>query len=152
RFMRSDFFDFPPTHKLIIAGNHKPSLHSVDQAMRRRLLLVPFIVTIPEVERDRDLSEKLKPEHPAILRWMIDGGLTWRETGLVIHKVVREASDDYFAEQDDITKWLEDCTERKPRGFTPSNALFRSWQTWCAEHDVVVGKQTGFTQALQDRG
>ena len=150
--MRGDFFDFPPTHKLWIVGNHKPSLRSVDEAMRRRLLLTPFTVTIPEAERDPQLSEKLKPEHPAILRWMIDGCLQWRETGLVIPKVVREASDGYFAEQDDITAWLEDCTERKPRAFTPSSSLFRSWQTWCSECGVNAGKQTGLTEALQDRG
>ena len=43
-FMRQDYFDFDPTHKLLITGNHKPSLASVDEAMRRRLLLVPFTV------------------------------------------------------------------------------------------------------------
>jgi hypothetical protein len=42
RFMRQDFFDFDPTFKLFIAGNHKPRLHTIDEAMRRRLLLVPF--------------------------------------------------------------------------------------------------------------
>jgi len=152
RFMRGDFFDFPPTHKLIIAGNHKPSLYSVDVAMRRRLGLIPFTVTIPEPERDRNLGEKLKADRPAILRWMIDGCLVWRRTGLVIPDVVREATDDYFVEQDDIAKWLEDCTEHKPRAFTSSNALFRSWQRWCGEHGVVPGKQTGLTEALQDRG
>ena len=34
RFMRQDFFDFDPTFKLFIAGNHKPRLHTVDEAMR----------------------------------------------------------------------------------------------------------------------
>jgi putative DNA primase/helicase len=52
RFMRCDFFEFRPEFKLVIAGNHKPSLQSVDEAMRRRLNLVPFTVTIPEAERD----------------------------------------------------------------------------------------------------
>ena len=73
RFMRQDFFDFTPTHKLIITGNHKPSLRTVDEAMRRRLLLVPFTVQIPPGERDPRLAEKLSAEWPAILRWMIDG-------------------------------------------------------------------------------
>jgi hypothetical protein len=40
RFMRQDFFDFDPTFKLFIASNHKPRLHTIDEAMRRRLL--PF--------------------------------------------------------------------------------------------------------------
>src|SRR5262249_30247609 len=55
RFMRQDFFDFTPTFKLFIIGNHKPRLDTVDEAMRRRLLLVPFTVQIPPEERDPDL-------------------------------------------------------------------------------------------------
>ena len=35
RFMRQDFFDFTPTFKLFITGNHKPRISSVDEAMRR---------------------------------------------------------------------------------------------------------------------
>jgi hypothetical protein len=34
RFMRQDFFTFNPTFKLVIAGNHKPILRSVDDANR----------------------------------------------------------------------------------------------------------------------
>ena len=47
RFMRQDFFEFTPQFKLMIAGNHKPGLRSVDEAIRRRLDLIPFTVTIP---------------------------------------------------------------------------------------------------------
>src|ERR1700722_11091631 len=35
RFMRQDFFEYRPVFKLIIAGNHKPSLRSVDEAICR---------------------------------------------------------------------------------------------------------------------
>src|SRR5262249_4902153 len=52
RFMRQDFFEFTPQFKLVIAGNHKPGLRSVDEAIRRRFNLVPFTVTIPKAERD----------------------------------------------------------------------------------------------------
>jgi putative DNA primase/helicase len=152
RFMRADFFDFEPTHKLIIAGNHKPTLLDIDEAFRRRFLLVPFTVTIPEGERDPALSDKLRPEHPAILRWMIDGCLQWRQGGLGIPPRVRDASDRYFAEQDDLTHWLDDCTEHKPRSFTTASALFRSWQKWCGECGALPGTQRSFTDTLQDRG
>lgn len=42
RFMRQDFFEFTPQFKLLIAGNHKPGLRSVDEAIRRRFYLIPF--------------------------------------------------------------------------------------------------------------
>ncbi|MFN7882906.1 MAG: phage/plasmid primase, P4 family, partial [bacterium] len=46
RFMRQDFFEFTPQFKLVVAGNHKPSIRNVDEAMKRRLHLIPFTVTI----------------------------------------------------------------------------------------------------------
>jgi putative DNA primase/helicase len=73
RFMRQDFFEYRPTFKLFIAGNHKPSLRSVDEAIRRRFHLIPFAVTIPPEERDGELAEKLRAEWPGILAWMIAG-------------------------------------------------------------------------------
>ncbi len=42
RFMRQDFFTFDPTFKILIAGNHKPAICTVDAAMRRRLHILPF--------------------------------------------------------------------------------------------------------------
>jgi putative DNA primase/helicase len=47
---------------LLIPGNHKPRLNSVDEAMRRRQLLVPFTMQIPAAERDLNLPAKLKVE------------------------------------------------------------------------------------------
>ncbi len=75
RFMRGDFFTFTPCFKLLIAGNHKPRLQAVDEAIRRRLHLIPFNVTIPKDERDPDLPEKLQAEWPGILAWAIDGAV-----------------------------------------------------------------------------
>jgi len=63
RFMRQDFFEYVPQLKLVVAGNHKPGLRNVDEAIRRRLHLIPFTVTIPESERDPELPEKLKAEY-----------------------------------------------------------------------------------------
>lgn len=61
RFMRQDFFTYTPKFKLLIAGNHKPRLRGVDEAIRRRLHLVPFLVTIGRDEEDTELGDKLKP-------------------------------------------------------------------------------------------
>ena len=62
RFMRGDFFEYTPQFKLVVVGNHKPALSTVDEAMRRRIHLIPFTVTIPEGERDHHLAEKLRAE------------------------------------------------------------------------------------------
>ena len=153
RFMRCDFFDFVPKFKLWIVGNHKPRLDNVDEAMRRRMLLVPFTVQIPPEERDTDLAEKLKAEWPAILRWAIDGCLEWQRIGLMPPKIVTDATDEYFDDQDTIKQWLEDRTEDGgPFAFTPTSQLFTSWREWCTERNLKPGAGNAFSDALADRG
>jgi putative DNA primase/helicase len=153
RFMRCDFFDFVPKFKLWIVGNHKPRLDNVDEAMRRRMLLVPFLVQIPPEERDPNLAEKLKAEWPAILRWMIDGCLEWQQIGLAPPKIVIEATEEYFNDQDTIKQWLEDCTEDGGRyAFTATSKLFASWKTWCDARNRHPGNGNTLSDALVDRG
>lgn len=94
RFMRQDFFTFEPQFTLVLAGNKKPSFTGVDQAIRRRVMLVPFLQNITGDEVDKDLPAKLEAEHPAILRWIIDGCLAWQAGGLQPPRSVTEASED----------------------------------------------------------
>jgi putative DNA primase/helicase len=152
RFMRGDFFDFKPTHKLMIAGNHKPTLRSVDEAIRRRFLIVPFTVCIPEEERDPQLADKLKAEWPAILRWIIDGCLEWRRDGLKVPDIVCQATDDYLADQDTLAQWAGEWITADPRAFATTRALFQSWKHWCDERNLAAGTETAFADSLKDRG
>jgi putative DNA primase/helicase len=154
RFMQGNFFDFNPTHKFIIAGNHKPGFRTVDEAIRRRFLLVPFTICIPEEERDKHFAEKLKAEGPAILRWMVDGCLQCQCDGLMVPDKVRVATDEYLADQDVIAQWLDECTEADagPFAFETSRALFKSWKGWCEDRNFAPGTQTSFADSLKDRG
>ena len=112
----------------LIAGNSKPGLYHVDEAIRRRLLLVPFTVRIPSAERDLKLADKLKAEWPAILRWILNGCLEWQRHGLVVPTIVHDATDRYLCEQDSVEQWLDDSVERDANAFTASRVLFASWK------------------------
>ena len=152
RFMRQDFFDFVPTFKLFICGNHKPRLTSVDEAIRRRLLLVPFTVQIPLAERDPELIQKLEAERPAILRWCIDGCLEWQRMGLQPPAIVGDATDAYFADQDTLQQWLDECTEDGGEfAFSRTTELFASWKTWCENRNSKPGSAQALSEALVDR-
>jgi putative DNA primase/helicase len=150
--MRQDFFTFTPQFKLMIAGNHKPSLHGVDEAIRRRLHLIPFTVTIPENERDPELFEKLKPERPGILAWAVQGCLEWQQLGLAPPPAVRQATDAYLAEEDTIGKWLDECCGVDPCYTDYSADLYASWVKWCDPVGERPGSQKRFSHALMDRG
>jgi putative DNA primase/helicase len=152
RFMRQDFFTFTPQFKLMIAGNHKPRLRTVDEAIRRRFHLIPFNVTIPQAERDKKLPEKLKAEWPAILAWMMEGCLLWQEEGLNPPDAVIAATDDYLEDEDSIQSWIsERCTTGTNLQDESSN-LFNSWKNWAETSGEWVGSSKAFSEKLQGRG
>jgi putative DNA primase/helicase len=152
RFMRQDFFEYVPAFKLVIAGNHKPSLRSVDESIRRRFNLLPFTVTIPPEERDRDLPEKLKAEWPGILRWMIQGCLEWQRLGLAPPQAVRDATAAYLEAEDAVGAWIEECCRCCPQAWASRSTLFADWSRWATGAGEYVGSQRRFVQALETRG
>jgi putative DNA primase/helicase len=126
RFMRQDFFEYSPQFKLMIAGNHKPGLRSVDEAIRRRLNLIPFTITILLGERDPALTAKLKAELPGIMAWAVEGCLEWQNVGLAPPKAVTDATDAYLEAEDAISTWMEECGIRDPHAWEARSKLWTS--------------------------
>lgn len=152
RFMRQDFFEFTPQFKLVIAGNHKPSIRTVDEAMRRRLHLIPFTVTIPQKERDQALPEKLLAERDGILAWAIRGCLEWQRIGLQPPSSIKAATEEYFEAEDAIGRWLEECCLVGPNQTALSAILFTSWTVWAESNGEFVGTKKHLTELLSARG
>jgi P4 family phage/plasmid primase-like protien len=153
RFMRQDFFQFWPQFKLLISGNNKPSLHGVTEAIRRRFHLVPFNVTIPPAERDTNFAKnRLEPEWPYILRWMIDGCSEWQLCGLKPPKPITDATNDYLKNEDSISLWITECCVLNAQLEGSSSALFASWRKWAEERNEFIGTQKRFSQALENHG
>jgi putative DNA primase/helicase len=135
-----------------VGGNHKPSLRAVNEAIRRRVNLVPFTVTIPLEERDKQLGEKLKAEWSGILAWMIEGCRQWQQQGLAPPAIVTAATDAYLEAQDLIAQWLEDCCEVDKKLEEASSQLFKSWAKWCEQHGEKAGHQRSFNDELEQKG
>ncbi|MEY5098167.1 MAG: hypothetical protein RJA36_886 [Pseudomonadota bacterium] len=151
RFMRQDDFTYIPQFKLVIVGNHKPSFRSVDEAIRRRLHLIPFTASIPASERDPLLPQKLKAEAGAILSWMIEGCREWAIHGLQPPQIVKESTDHYLGAEDSLQQWLDECCD-VGTGFASSKALFSSWARWCEESGEFVGTMKRLMAKLESRG
>jgi putative DNA primase/helicase len=129
RFMRQDEFSYKPQFKLLFAGNHKPSLRNVDEAIRRRLYLIPFTVT--PIHKDTTLKKKLQGEAAGILQWAIDGCLDWLDKGsLMPPDRVLATTDEYFEDQDTFGQYLAECCEFHEAFYAPSADLYRQYQQW----------------------
>src|SRR5262249_41077592 len=134
----------------VIAGNHRPSLSSVNEAIRRRFHLVPFTVTI--AEPDRELSEKLRIEWSGILAWLIEGCRSWLENGLNPPVVVTAATATYLSEEDCIAQWIEECciTGKGLRGV--GALLWQSWKAWAEANKEPVGSRKAFAEVMAAHG
>ncbi len=152
RFMRQDFFDFTPVFKLFVAGNHKPGLRSVGEAMRRRVDLIPFAVTIPLPDRDRRLARKLRREWPGILAWMIEGCREWQRIGLAQPPAVVAATEEYLAGEDVLQAWIDECCDEDKARAAYGSVLYSSYRAWAEQAGEFVLNRRLFTSALLDRG
>jgi putative DNA primase/helicase len=152
RFMHQNFFEYQPAFKPWLDGNHMPRLRSVGLAMRRRVNLIPFAVTIPEKQRDPNLAKKLRTEWSGILQWMVNGCLNWRRDGLAPPEAVTKATDAYFAGEDSCANWIADCCDAIPGFVTPSTVLFASWKAWAEKAGQTVGNSRQFREEVERLG
>jgi len=72
RGLRVSEIEFTPEFKLFIATNHIPKFNMNDQALLERIVVIPFMVTIPEEKRLRHFpDELLSEESEGILAWAV---------------------------------------------------------------------------------
>lgn len=154
RFLHQEFFDFAPTHRIVIRGNHKPAISGTDEGIWRRLRLIPFTVTIPEDERDHQLLTKLQGELPGILNWAISGCLEWQREGLKPPAIITDAVRAYREESDTLGRFIAEQCETRALAQAKSSVFFQRFQQfaesagerWIAAKDLPHEMQRrGFT-------
>jgi P4 family phage/plasmid primase-like protien len=141
RRMREDFWEFEPTHKLLMVTNHLPRVRGDDPAIWRRLLLVPFGQRFwnpdggetgpEELRQDKDLQAKLRAEREGILAWLVHGCLEWQRIGLSPPPEVQAATQDYKSREDRIGAFLEECCTVSPTHRVRAGVLFEVYKAWC---------------------
>jgi putative DNA primase/helicase len=134
RHLYGHFFEFRPTFKLWFATNHLPTVRGQDEAMWRRILQVPFNVTIPKDERVPDYFEKvLRHELPGILAWAVAGCLLWQKHGLEPPQEVLQATADYRHEQDVVAAFIAERCRTGPTEREAAGPLYKAFREWSGE-------------------
>jgi putative DNA primase/helicase len=168
RRMREDFWEFKPTHKVVLLTNHKPRVAGTAEGIWRRLRLVPFVATfwdpadpgkkaaeLPErLRQDKQLGEKLAAEREGILAWLVRGCLAWQRDGLTLPDKVRAATTEYRQSEDLIAQWIEECCVTGSHDYrNKAGDLFANYRAWCeraGEEEIL--NQKSFGDALSERG
>lgn len=147
RRMREDFWQFQPTHTVLLGTNRKPHVRGTDHAIWRRLALVPFTVRFwdadkgetgpDELNSDKGLKAKLEAERPGILAWLVRGCGQWQRQGLDLPESVKAATKEYRSGEDIIWQFVTDCclTMGPVRvKFSELYDVLRRWCDNCGEH------------------
>ncbi len=144
--------DFHPQFKIVIYLNGKPLIKGTDDGIWRRIRLIDWPVKIPEAERDLQLKEKLRAEADGILAWALLGFMEWREKGLAAPKSVVEATNEYRAERDHLSRFVEDLLLPAPGFEIGATEMYEAYEKlWCPENGVDPMSLTGFGREIVKR-
>ncbi len=152
RVLHQEFFEFALGFKLFLATNHKPDVRGTDDAIWRRVRLVPLAVQIPETEQDKRLRDKLAAEAAGILAWLVRGCLAWQREGLGLPPAVQAATAGYRAEMDRLAAFLEDCCLLRPDARATVNALYEAYAAWCSANGEPPLAKRALSLRLKERG
>ncbi len=155
RYMGRDAFTFTKSHKHLILGNHRPQIKTVDEAIKNRVLLVPFDVSFAGRE-DRDLPLKIRAEAGFVLHWLIAGHTAWLENGKRLPKceAVERATKGYFAAQSTIEMWIDECCQkvndpdRPTSSWCTASELYDNYQQWKRARGEGPVSQTRFGEFM----
>jgi putative DNA primase/helicase len=162
RWMRADFFEFKPTHKLQLLTNHRPVIKGQDFGIWRRILLVDYPVKFGSKEdvaegratneKDTTLPDTLRQESEGILAWIVRGAIEWYRDGLKLPDSVIASGRAYQSEQDRARQFVDECCildEHTWSAFTGGFGLYPAYKSWCQVSGYSALGKGRFIQELE---
>ncbi len=146
-------FNFKPSHKLWLSGNHEPRITDTTNSIWNRLKYIPFKATIGEDERVKGLRNLISRNHgTAVLTWLVEGCRMWQSEGLGEPIEVKEAIQAYRESQDVLHDYLgENCLIKKSESIAVSD-LYKNYMEWCKTNDIVAIGKTNFGNRVKEKG
>ena len=155
RFLYGEYFSFKSTFKIFMATNHKPKIRGADNGIWRRIKMIPFTVTIPVEQRDKNLTEKLIAENSGILNWLLQGYAMWRKEGLSDEpEAIRNANNEYRMDMDTVGTFVQECLEidASLKWRLNNTLLYNTYIKWCTANNERVMSQKWLTMRMSEKG
>lgn len=151
RFLYKEYFEYVPEYSLVLLTNHEPVIKAQDYSIWRRVLKVPFDVTIPKEEWDLNLREKLNSESEGILKWLVEGAKEWYDEGLKTPESIVEATEEYKDELDMVGDFVELFCNVGDDLKAASGDLYMVYKSWCGVTNIYPKGSRGFGRDLTDK-
>jgi putative DNA primase/helicase len=155
------FFEFRPTFKMEISGNHKPEVGGIDLGIWRRLRIVNWPVTITENEKRQmdDVMGELWAQRSGILNWLIAGALDYLNNGLQTPAEVIDATAEYREEMDPVGAFVGMCIETVPSNpdgsssaFVSARQMYDAFAAWAVANAVRPWREKNFSTVMSQKG
>lgn len=150
RHLNRDYFRFEPSFKLTMSGNYRPSISGTDEGIWRRVVLVPWTVTVERPEPH--LKERLAREASGIFNRLLDGLRDYLENGLCLPAEVVQATQDYRDDSDPLARFLSECVEKCVADRVSARRMHDVYTAWAKASGEHVWTPKGLSQALQEKG
>jgi putative DNA primase/helicase len=131
RLMRQDNQMFENVMTLWLAANHKPKVDGLDEAVWRRIRVLPFTARVQDSEKIGTLAEELyADEADGILGWLIAGMMLYHAEGLTPPEAVRVATGEYRDASNPLREWVDAECVLEPGAVTPAGELRKAYESW----------------------
>lgn len=148
RALYKEHFEFKAEFLVLMTTNALPVIDGADNALARRIVLVPFSNVIPEQDRDNQLPDKLRAEGAGILNRLLEGLDDYKRNGLSIPTDIQAAAASYVGSSDMIAEFLDDEYERVQGASEGAAVVFASYQRWCGSKGLRPMSQPQFKPEL----
>lgn len=121
---------FKPSHSAFMATNYTPEVDGSDQALFRRLKIIPFDVVVPKADRNPQLGKKLEEDADSVLTWAVEGLRSYLKDGLAEPAAISGATTEYQHESDAVGRFISEELELGAGTVTVAelNQLLHEWQ------------------------
>jgi putative DNA primase/helicase len=118
----------------------------------RRIIILPYNITITDEERDPQLAEKLKTELPGILNWVLQAlpALIKRKS-FTVSEICTKAFNDYVMQSDNVRMFVNEMCE-KSASETKALELFFAYKRYCDESSLHPLGRTKFYDRMERIG
>ena len=155
RLLYANSIDFIPQFKLYMSTNHLPTTTDDTLFTSGRINVIPFNRHFSENEQDHGLKSLFRTEESksAILNWLLDGLMLYRNEGLKVPNAVQNATLAYRKTIDTVCLFIKSVAEKDEKAEEKKTAeVYLLYREWCADNKLTPVPAQGFVGSLRGMG
>jgi putative DNA primase/helicase len=139
--------------KLAFNCNELPKDFDHQNAYFRRLLIIPFRVTVPEARQDKTLANKIiENELAGVFNWIIDGLKRLLKTEKFTEsQIVKNTLETYKRESDSVASFIDEKSQSEIIGLS-LKTIYADYRSYCLECGMQPLGRNNFSKRLQTQG